>query len=159
MEPGTWEKFCCCCCSVIKSFPTLCNPMNCSTPDFPVLPCLLELAQSQLSLSPLSRWCHPTISSSVVPFSSWLQSFPASGSFPVSRLFASGGPNTGTSASVLPVNIQSWFPLALSGLISLQSRGLSKVFPNTTVQKHQFFSAHLFLWSSSHIHMWLLEKP
>ena len=91
----------------------------------------------------MSRWCHPTISSSVIPFSSCLQSFPASGSFPVSQFFASGGQSiiASASASVLPVNIQDWFPLGLTGLISLQSRGLSRFFSNTTVQKHQFFSA------------------
>ena len=94
---------------------------------------------------PLSRWYHPTISSSVVPFSSCLQSFPASGSFPMSRFFTSSGQSIGTSASVLPVNIQDWFPLGWTGLISLQSKGLSRVFSNTTVQKHQFFSAQLSL--------------
>ena len=88
---------------------------------------------------PLSQWCHQTISSSVVPFSSYLQSFPASGSFPMSQLFPSGGQSIGASAStsVLPMNIQGWFPLGLTGLISLQSKGLSRVFSNTTVQKHQ----------------------
>ena len=92
---------------------------------------------------PLSRWCHPTILSSVVSFSSRLQSFPASGSFQISQLFASGGQSIGVSASasVLPVNIQDWFPLRLTGLISLQSKALSRVFSNTTVQKHQFFGA------------------
>ena len=87
-----------------------------------------------------SQWCHPTISSSVVPFSR-LQSFPASGSFPVSQFFISGGQSTGasTSASVLPMNIQDWFPLGLTAWISLQTKGLSRVFSNTTVQKHQFF--------------------
>ena len=89
---------------------------------------------------PLSRWCHPTISSSVVP-SSCLQSFPASGSFPVSRLFTSGGQSIGDSASVLPMNIQGWFSLGLTGWISLQSKGHSRVFSNTTVQKHQFFDS------------------
>ena len=90
---------------------------------------------------PLNQWCHPTISSSVIPFSC-LQSFPASGSFPMNWLFASGSQSLGalSSASVLPVNIQGWFPLGLTGLISLQSKGLSRVFSNTTVQKHQFFS-------------------
>ena len=90
---------------------------------------------------PSNRWRHPTISSSVVPFSSCLQSFPASGSFLMSQLFISGGQSTGASAlaSVLPMNIQDWFPLELAGLISLQSKGLSRVFSNTTVQKHQFF--------------------
>ena len=92
---------------------------------------------------PSSRWCHPIISSSVVPFSSCLQSFPASRSFPISQFFTSGGQSIGVSASpsVLPMNIQDWFPLGLTGWISLQSKGLSRVFSNTTVQKHQFFSA------------------
>ena len=107
---------------------------------------------------PLSWLCHPTISSSVIPLSSCLQSFPASGSFPMSQLFASGGQSTGASASVLPMSIQGWFPLGLTGLISLQSRGLSRVFSSTTVQKHQFFSTQPSLWSNSHIHMWLLEN-
>ena len=107
----------------------------------------------------LSRWYHPTISSSVVPFSFCLQSFPASGSFPVSQIFTSGGQSTGALASVLPVNSQGWFPLGLTGWISLQSKGLSRVFSNTTVQKHQFFIAQLSLWSNSHIHTWPLEKP
>ena len=110
---------------------------------------------------PSSRWCHPTISPSVIPFSSSLQSFPASESSPVSQLFASGGQSTGASASasVLLMNIQDWFPLRLTGWISLQSKGLSRVFSNNTVQKHQFFSAQLSLWSNSHIYTWLLEKP
>ena len=96
---------------------------------------------------PLSQWCHPTISSSVIPFSSCLQSFPASGSFPMSQLFASGGQNIGvsTSTSVLPMNTRDWSPLGWTGWISLQSKGLSRVFSNTTVQKHQFFGAHLSL--------------
>ena len=110
---------------------------------------------------PSSRWCHPTISSSVVPFFSCLQSFPASRSFPVSQFFASGGQSIGVSASVsvLPINIQDWFPLELTGLIFLQSKGISRVFFNTTLQKHQFFDSQLSLWSSSYIHTWLLEKP
>ena len=95
--------------------------------------------------SPLHRWCHPTISSSVVPFSCCLQSFPASGSFQMSQLFASGGQSIGVSASasVFPMNIHDWSPLEWTGLISLQSKGLSRVFFNITVQKHQFFSAQL----------------
>ena len=95
-----------------------------------------------------------------IPFSSCLQSFPASGSFPMSQFFESGGQSTGASASpsVLPMNIQDWFPLGLTGLISLQSKGLSRVFFSTTGQKHQFFSTQLSLWSNSHIHTWLLEK-
>ena len=94
-----------------------------------------------------SQWCHPIISFSVVPFSSCLQSFPASGSFPMSQFCASGGQNTGASASasVLPMNIQDWFPLGLTGLISLQSKGVSRVFSNTPVQKHQFFGALSFV--------------
>ena len=108
----------------------------------------------------LSRWCHPTISSSVVPFSSCPQSFPASGSFPMSQLFISGGQSIVVSAStsVLQMNTQDWSPLGWTGWISLQSKGLWRVFSNTTVQKHQFFSAQLSLWSNSYIHTWLLEK-
>ena len=103
---------------------------------------------------PSSRWYHQTISSSVIPFFSCLQSFSASGSFPMSQFFASGGQSIGASASVLPMNIQDWFPLGLTGLIFLQSKGLSRVFSNTTVQKHQFFNTHLSLWSnSSHLYM------
>ena len=108
---------------------------------------------------PLSQWCHPMILSSVVPFSSWLQSFSASGSFLISQLFTSGGQNIGNSASVLVMNIQDWFPLELTGLTSLQSKGLSGVFSNTTVQKHRFFDVQPFLWSNSPIHTWLVEKP
>ena len=111
---------------------------------------------------PLSQWCHPTISSSFVPFSSCLQSFPVSGSFSVSWLFISGGQSIGASASasVLPMNnIQGWFPLGWTGWISLQSKGLLRVFSNTTVQKHQFFSTQPSVWFNSHIHTWLLEKP
>ena len=110
---------------------------------------------------PSSRWCHPTISSSVVPFSSRLQPFRVSGSFPMSQFFTSGRQSIGVSASAsfLPVNIQDWFPLGWTGWISLQSKGLSRIFSNTTVQKHQFFSAQLSSQSNSHIHTWPLEKP
>ena len=110
---------------------------------------------------PLSQWCHPTISSSVIPFSSRLQSFPASGSFPTSQFFASGGQSIGISASTsgLSMNTQDWFPLGWAGWISMQSKGLSRVFSNTTVQKHQFLGAQFSLQSNSHIHTWLLEKP
>ena len=109
----------------------------------------------------LSRWCHPTISSSVIHFSSRLQSFPASASFPMSQFFPSGGHSIGISASisVFPMDIQDWFPLGLTGWISLLSKGLSRVFSNTTVQKHQFCGAQPSLWSNSHIHIWILEKP
>ena len=110
---------------------------------------------------PLSWWCHPTISSSVVPFSSLLQSFPASRSFLMSQFFASGGQTIGVSAStsVLPMNTQDWSPLGWTGWISLQSKELSWVFSNTTVQKHQFFGAQLSSQSNSHIHTWPQEKP
>ena len=106
------------------------------------LPCPSPTPRACLNSCPSSWWCHPTISSSVVPFSSYLQSFPASGSFPMSQSFASGGQSTGVSAlaSVLPMNIQGWFLLGWTGLISLQSKGLSRVFSKTTVEKHQFFS-------------------
>ena len=103
---------------------------------------------------PLSWWCHPTISSSVVPFSSCLESFPELEAFPMSQFFASGGQSIGisASASVIPMNVQDWFPLGLTGWISLLSKGLTRVFSNTTVQKHQFFGAQLSLSTSSHIH-------
>ena len=109
---------------------------------------------------PLSWWCHPTISSSIFPFSSYLQSFPASGSFQMSQFFASGGQSIGVSAStsVLPMSTQDWSPSEWTGWISLQSKGLSRVFSNTTVQKHQF-CPQLSLYSNMHIHTWLLEKP
>ena len=110
---------------------------------------------------PSSRRCHPAISSSVVPFSSCPQSLPASGDFPMSQFFASGGQSIRVSAlaSVLPMNTQDWSPLGWTGWISLQSKGLSRLFSNTTVQKHQFFGAQLSSQSNSHIHTWPLEKP
>ena len=109
---------------------------------------------------PLSWWCHPAISSSVIPFFSWPQPLPESGSFPVSQLFAWGGQSIGVSASasVLPMNTEDWSPLGWTGWISLQSKGLSRVFSSTTVQKHQFFSAQLSSQSNSHIHTWPLEN-
>ena len=114
------------------------NPLQPHGPQHTRLPCPSPTPGVCSNSSPLSRWCHPTISSSVVPFSSCLQCFPASGSFPVSWLFASGGQSIGASASVLPKNIQNWFPLGLTGLISLQSKGVSRVFFSTTVWKHPF---------------------
>ena len=149
------------------------NPMDCSMgfrkswtmnhgnpdgQDFPVHHQLQELAQTHVHQV---IWCHPTISSSVGPFSHYLQSFTASGNFQMSQFFTSAGQSIGVSAlaSVLPMNIQDGFPLGLTGLISLQSKGLSRVFSSTTVQKHQFFGAPLSLQSNSHIHTWLLEKP
>ena len=123
------------------------------------LPCLLPTPKACSNSCPLHQWCHLTISSSVIPFS-YLQSFPASGSFQMSPFFTSSGQSIGASASapVFPMNIQDWFPLGWTGWISLQSKGLSRVFSNTTVQKHQFFGVQLSLWSNSHIHTWLLEK-
>ena len=122
----------------------------------PRFPCPSSFPRACSSSCPLSRWCHPTISSSVVPFSC-LQSYPASGSFLMSWLFTSVGQSDGasTSASVLPMNIQGRFPLGLTGLISL---GLSRVFSITTIQKRQFFRILPSLWFNSHIHTWLLEK-
>ena len=124
--------------SVAKSCPSLCDPMDCSTSGFLVLPSPRVCSNS----CPLSQWCHPAISSSDTLFSCH-QSFPASGPFPMSWLFTSGSQNIGASASasVLAMNIQSWFPLELTGLISLLSKGLSRVFSRTTVQNHQFFGA------------------
>ena len=137
------------------------NPLRTHEPQHTRSPCPSPTPGVYPYSCPLSRWCHPTISSSVVPFSSCPQSFPASGSFPMSQLVASGGPSIGisASASVLPVNTQDWSPLGWIGWISLQSKGLSRVFSNTTVQKHQFFGAQLSSQSNSHIHTWLLEKP
>ena len=113
------------------------------------------------NLCPSSRWCHPAISSPVVPFSSCPQCLPASGYFPMSQLFASGGQSIGVSAStsVLSMNTQDWSPLGWTGWISLHSKGFSRVFSNTTVQKHQFFGTQLYSQSNSHIHTWPLEKP
>ena len=135
----------------------LCDPMDCSRPDSRLPPSPAAYSNP----CPLSRWCHPTISSSVVPFSSCPQSFSASGSFLMSQLFASGGQSIGASASaaVLPVNVQDRFPLGLTNLISLQSKGLSRVFSNTRAQKYQFFSTQPSLQSNSHTHTWLPEKP
>ena len=124
------------------------------------LPCPSPTPRAYSNSCPLSQWCHPSISSSVIPLSSCCQSFPASGAFPVSQVFSSGGQSTGVSvsASVLPVNIQYWFPLGWTGWISLQSKGLSIVFSNTAIQKHEFFSTQLSLYSKPYIHTWLLEK-
>ena len=136
------------------------------TPWTAALQASLSITNSQncSNSCPLSQWCHTTISSSVIPFSSCLQSFPVSGSFPISQFCALGGQSIGASASasVLPMNIQDYFPLWLTGLISLQSKGFSRVFSNTTVQKQQFFGAQLFFSTSasnSHIHTWPREKP
>ena len=124
-------------------------------------PCPSPTPRVHSNSRPSSWWCHPAISSSVIPFSSCSQSLPASESFPMSQLFAWGGQSTGVSAlaSFLPKNIQSRSPLEWTGWISLQSKGLSRVFSNTTVEKHQFFGAQLSSQSNSHIHTWPLEKP
>ena len=124
------------------------------------LPCPSPTPRAYSNSCALSQWCHPTSSSSVTPFSSRLQSFPAPESFLMSQFFEWGGQSIGASAStsVLPMNLQDWFPLGWTGWISLQSKGLSRVFSNTTVQKHQFFGTQLSLWSNSSIHTWPLEK-
>ena len=140
-----------CCCSVTHSCLTLCNPMDCSMPGFPVFHYLLELLKL-MCVELMMPFNHFIL---CCPFSSCLQSFPASGSFPVSRLFTKGGQSVGASASasVLPIYIQDWFPLGLTGLISFLSRGLSRVFFSSTVGKHQ-----PSFWSTSPICTWLLEN-
>ena len=139
--------------SVTQSCPTLCDSMNRSTPSLPV--------HHQLPVFIQSQWCHPAISSSVVPFFSCPQSLPVSESFPMSQLFAWGGQSTGVSAlaSFLPKKSQGWSPSEWIGWISLQSKGLSRLFSNTTVQKHQFWGTQPSSQSNSHIHTWPQEKP
>ena len=152
-----WAKNMWGCCSVTQSCQTLLpHGLQHARPPCPS-PCPGVCSNS----CPSSQWCYPTISSSVTPFSSCPQSFPASRSFPVSWLFPSGGQSIGASASAsaLPMNTQGWFPLGCTGLISLQPKRLSRAFSSTTSQKHQFFSTQVSLWSNSHIHTWLLEKP
>ena len=142
--------------SVTQSCPTLCDPwMQHASP-----PCPSPTPGVHSDSHPSSQWCHPAISSSVVPFSSCPQSLPASESFPMSQLFACGGQSNGVSAlaSFPPKKSQGWSPSEWTCWISLQSKGLSRIFPNT-VQKHQFFSAQASSQSNSHIHTWLLEKP
>ena len=142
--------------SVTQSCLTLCDPMNCSIPGLPVHHQLPEFTQIHVH----HQWCHTAISSSVVLFSSCPQCFPASKSFPISQLFAWGGQSTGASAlaSFLPKKSQGWSS-EWTSWISLQSKGLSRVFSNTTVQKHQFFGTQLSSQSNSHIHTWPQEKP
>ena len=148
------DLFCCCYCSVFKSCPTLCDSIDCSSPGFPVLHYFPDCAK-------------PHVTESVIPFnhlilcqplSSCPQSFQALASFSKSWLSTSGGQNIRASASVLPMNIQDWFPLGLNGLILL-SKELPRVFSSTTLWKHQFLGSQISLWSNSHIHTWLLEKP
>ena len=144
--------------SVAQSSPTLCDPMNRSMSGLPVHHQLPEFTQTHVHrVGDAIKPSHPLSS----PFSSCPQSLSASGSFPMSQLFARGGQSIGVSAStsVLPVNTQDWSPSEWTGWISLQSKGLSRVFSNTTLQKHQFFSAQLSSQSNSHIHTWPLEKP
>ena len=147
--------------SIQFSFSVMSNSFRPHEPQHTRPPCPSPTPRVYPNPCPLSRWCHLTISSSVVPFSLCPQSFPASGSFPMSQVFTTGGQSIGVSAStsVFPMNTQDWSPLGWTGWISLQSKRLSRVFSNTTVQKHQFFSTQLSSQSSSHIHTCLLEKP
>ena len=147
----------CFCCSVTQSCLTLWNPLDCNMPSFPLAQSLSICSNSCM----LSQWCHPIISSSVIPFSSCLQSVPASRSFPMSWLFTSGGQSIGVSASasVLPMNIQDWSPLGWTCWITLLSKRLSGVFSNTAFWKHQSLVLNFLLWSNSHISTWLLGKP
>ena len=145
-------------CSVAKSCPTLWDPVDCSTPGFLVLYYLLDFTQTHVhcvndAVQPHLIICFPLL---LLP-----SIFPSIRVFPMSQLFPSGSQSTGVSASasVLPINIQDWSPLGWIGWIFLQSKGLSRVFSNTTAQKHQFFSTQPSLWSNSHIHTWLPEKP
>ena len=142
-----WVCVCVCVCMFQFSRSVVSDSLWPHEPQHTRSPCPSPITRDYSNSCPLSQWCHPTISSSVVPFSSCLQSFPASGSFQMSRLSASGGQSIGVSASasVLPMNIQDWFSLEWTGWIYLQSKGLSRVFSNTTVQKHQFFGAQLSL--------------
>ena len=146
----------CYCCSVAKSCLTLCDPKDCSTTSFLVLYYLLEFAHTHIHwVSDAIPPSHPLFPLLLLP-----SIFPnIRGSFSMSWLFTSGGQSIGASASVLLMNIQDWFPLGWTGCISLQSKGLPRVFSNTTVQKHQFFSAQLSSQSNSHIHTWPLETP
>ena len=146
----------CCCCSVAKSCSTLCDPMDCSTPGFPDLHYLPEFAQTHV------HWVGDAILSShfLSPLLLLPSLFPSIRVFSCGQLFASGSRSIEVSAaaSVLPMNIQNWFPLGLTGLISLQSERLSRVFSSTTIWKYQFFRTQPSLWSNSHICTWLLEK-
>ena len=148
----------CCCCSAIKLCLTLCDPMGCSIAGFPVLHCPPEFSQTHVHcIDDVIQPSH----SLLLPSPPALNPSQNQGLFQWSQLFASGGQCTGVSAStaVLPLNIQDWSPLGWTGWISLWSKGLSRAFSNTTVQKHQLFSTQPSSWSKSHIHTWLLEKP
>ena len=147
--------------SVQFSHSVVSNSLRPHEPQHARPPCPSPTPGAHPNSCPLNRWCHPTISSSVVPFSSCPQSLPTSRSLQMSQLFTSGGQSIGVSAStsVLPVNTQDWSPLGWTGWIFLQSKGFLRVFSNTTVQKHWFFGAQHSLYSNSHIHTWPLEKP
>ena len=148
IKAGTWEHYYIFLYSQVSSVQLLsCVSLRCHEPQHTRPLCPSPISGVYPNSSPLSRWCHPTISSSVVPFSSHAQSFPASGSFPMSQLFAWRGQSIGVSAStsVLPMKTQDWSPLGRTGWISLQSKGLSRVFSNTTVQNHQFVSTQISL--------------
>ena len=151
-----WTK-----CSVPFSHSVMSNSLRPRESQYARPPCPSPTRGGHSNSCPSSQWCHPAIPSSVIPFSSCLQSLPAAGSFPMSQLFAWDGQSTGVSASVsvLLMNTQDWSPLGWTGWISLQSKGLSRVFSNTTVQKHQFFGTQLSPQSNSHIHTWPQEKP
>ena len=156
--PCPRTKLSCCCCLVIQSCPTLSDPMPCSTPGFPVFHYFPEFAQTHVHwIGDAIQPSHPLSSPSLPAFNLSQHQCLS----PVIWFFALGSQRIGTSASatVLPMNIQGWFPLGWTGLISLQSKGVSRVFSNTTVQNHRFFSTQTSLWSNSHIHTWLLEKP
>ena len=164
LPTNIWELACVCVCihvyaSVQFSHSVVSNSLQPHESQHTRPPCPSPTCRVHPNPCPSNQWCHPTISSSVVPFSC-PQSFPASGSFQMSQLFTSGGQGIGVSAStsVLPTNTQNWSPSEWTGWISLQSKGLSRVSSKTTVQKHQFFSAQLPLESNSHIHTWPLEK-
>ena len=148
-------------CSAQFSHSVVSNSLQPHEPQHARPPCPSPTPKVYSNSCPSGWWCHPAISPSVILFSSCPQSLPASGSFPVSQLFTSGGQSVvvSASASVLPMNTQDWSPLGWTGWISLQSKGLSRVISNTTVQKHQFFGAQLSSQSNSHIHTWTLEKP
>ena len=145
---------------LLFNHPVMSYSLQSHGPQHSRLPCPSLTPRACLNSCPLSRWCHPPISSPVAPFSSHLQSFLISGSFPVSQFFTSGGQSiaASASASVLPMNIQDGFPLGWTGWISLQPKWLSRVFSNTTIQKHHCFGAQFSLYSNSHIHTWLLEN-
>ena len=164
MVIGSRWSLCCCCCSDAKSCLTLCDPWTvaCQAPLSP------SLSLSLLKLCPLSQWCSVTILSSATPFSFCFHSFSASGSFPMSQLLASSGQSIGASVSesesVLPMNIQGWYPLGLTGLISLLSKRFSRVFSSTTIRKHQFFDPQPSLWSISTVEInvpqfWRIQSP